>query len=106
MSPGGGYRLRPLARDDLLGIGRFTRLRWARDQQNRYLNLLRERMDMVARNPFLGADRDDISRGLGSLPVGRHLIFYRMVDDGVLVVRILHDAMDVEQHLKGEERGP
>lgn len=57
---------------------------------------------MLATNPLLGIERRDISHGLRSLPVGRHLIFYRVIDEGVVIVRILHDAMEVELHLSSE----
>jgi len=31
---------------------------------------------------------------------GRHALFYRPLDSGILIVRILHLAMDFDQHLK------
>jgi plasmid stabilization system protein ParE len=32
-------------------------------------------------------------------PVGSHVLFYRLTDDGIDVVRILHNRMDFERHL-------
>jgi toxin ParE1/3/4 len=38
----------------------------------------------------MGRARDDIASGVRHFPVGRYLIFYRVLDDGVEVVRYLH----------------
>jgi toxin ParE1/3/4 len=32
--------------------------------------------------------------------VGQHLIFYRQKSTGIEIIRILHDRMDVETHLR------
>ena len=38
--------------------------------------------------------------GYLSLRVGSHSILYREVDSIILIDRVLHQAMDVERHLK------
>jgi toxin ParE1/3/4 len=45
---------------------------------------------------------DDIRPGYCKYQVGRHLIFYRQVSDGLEIVRVLHDRMDVETHFNDE----
>jgi toxin ParE1/3/4 len=45
---------------------------------------------------------DDIRPGYCKYHVGRHLIFYRQVSDGLEIVRVLHDRMDVETHFNDE----
>jgi toxin ParE1/3/4 len=32
-------------------------------------------------------------------PSGSHVLFYRLTDDGIDVVRILHERMDYERHI-------
>lgn len=100
MSPKARYRLQPAAVADLTEIGRFTRLRWGRDQQRRYLRLLETRFELLAATPLVGAARDDIAPGLRGSPVGRHVIFYRIVAESVLIVRVLHDSMDVPSRIR------
>lgn len=41
---------------------------------------------------------DDIRDGYRKYHIGRHLIFYREADEGIVIIRILHDRMDVEAH--------
>lgn len=42
--------------------------------------------------------RDDLFEGCQVAPCGKHMVFFRVVDDVVLVSRILHQAMDVPNH--------
>lgn len=37
--------------------------------------------------------------GVRSLPIGEHRVYYEVVADKVLIVRVLHKAMDVGRHL-------
>ncbi len=47
--------------------------------------------------PALGVSREDLAPGLRSFPVKSYLIFYRPVEDGIEIVRVLHGRRDVEQ---------
>lgn len=40
-----------------------------------------------------------IAPGLRSFPVGKYLIFYRLIDGGLEIVRVLHGARDIENLL-------
>ena len=54
---------------------------------------------MLADDPRLGRPCDDIRAGYRKFRVGSHFVFYRVIEDGIDVVRVLHQAMDFEQHL-------
>ena len=41
----------------------------------------------------------DVRDGYLKHPIGRHFIFFRTTDDGIEVIRILHQRMDVGRHL-------
>lgn len=43
--------------------------------------------------------RDLIRRGYRRQVVERHMIYFRITDYGIAVVRTLHDRMDAQQHL-------
>jgi len=47
---------------------------------------LLEKMDLLARSPRLGRQRDELRPGLRSFPVGNYVIFYRRADRGIEVV--------------------
>ena len=43
---------------------------------------------------------DEITDGLLGIKAGRHVIFYNIMDnDDVMVIRILHERMDIKRHL-------
>jgi toxin ParE1/3/4 len=57
---------------------------------------------MLSRHPLLGRSRTDLHPGLRSFPFGRYVIFYRPLDDGIEVVRVLHGARDIRRALRNE----
>lgn len=93
------FRLTAKARDDLKSIGRYTQQRWGRKQRNNYLAQLDESFHVLARDPHKGRPCNDIREGYHKYRVGRHLIVYRESGDGIEIVRVLHERMDVEAHL-------
>jgi toxin ParE1/3/4 len=84
-------RLRRTARaeEDLIEIWTYI----ARDSPqaaDRLLDILEDKSLLLAANPHLGMAREDIAKGVRHLPVGRYLILYRIIGDGVEVVRYVH----------------
>ena len=94
------FRLSAKSIEDLKSIGRFTLKSWGREQRNIYLSKLDESFHILAEQPQLGNARDDIRKGYRVYHVGRHLIFYRQKPAEIEIIRILHDRMDVETHLR------
>lgn len=91
------------ADSDLFGIYVYTYQTWGEAQAIKYTNDLKTAMSKVACNPtLLGKRRDKIRPGYFSYHVGRHLFFYRIADEGIEIVRILHDSMDVKRHFPDE----
>lgn len=77
------------AEEDLINIWAHI----ARDNPaaaDRLLDILDEKSQALARNPKIGMARDDVAAGLRHFPVGRYLILYRDLGDGVEVVRYIH----------------
>lgn len=87
------------ARDDLRVIGRTTAETWGLDQRARYLARIRERFIQLRNTPGLGHARDDIRPSYRSIPIGRHVVFYREAGDLIEIIRVLHDRMDLRRHL-------
>ena len=58
-----------------------------------------DRLEMAAmnliENPRMGPARDDIRRGLRYLVSDTYLILYRIVKDGVEIVRVVHGRRDL-----------
>lgn len=58
----------------------------------RYTSEIEKRFRMLAESPRIGRARDDIAPGFRYLPFGNHLILYRVLPDGIGVVRVVHAA--------------
>lgn len=94
-----GYVLSPRAKADLDDIWEFTEATWNADQAEKYLRDIGQAFNTIAADPRRGQDAGDIRAGYRKYATGSHVIFYRVVDDRVDVVRILHARMDFGRHL-------
>lgn len=59
------------------------------------LDIFDAKCRMLVGQPELGVLRKDLAPGLRFLPVGNYLIFYRVIPDGIEVIRVLHGARDL-----------
>lgn len=102
-------RLSPLADQDILDVLQFTNDRFGEQQADDYADLIGRALTTLEDDPLdlLSKPRDDVRAGLRCLHIGqrgrnaRHLFVYRVHEDAkiVEVLRLLHDAMDLERHL-------
>jgi toxin ParE1/3/4 len=93
------YRLFPRAEGDLEGIYDYTVETWSRQQAQNYLKELFEAFQGLVSGTRVGRDAR-LGYGVMKLPVGSHVVFYQISEDGIDIVRVLHQAMDVSRHLK------
>jgi toxin ParE1/3/4 len=90
--------LRPLAEADLEQIWLYSLERWSMKQADLYVSNLIAAMGELARGSKAGRECN-VRDGYFQYAVGSHLIFYRVTNAALDVVRILHQRMDVERHL-------
>jgi len=93
------FRLTPAARADLSSIWDYTEEHWDAHQAETYIRELHAAMERVAEDPRRGRPCDEIRAGYRKYAIGSHLIFYVVPDDGVDVVRVLHQRMGSGRHL-------
>ncbi|MEH2090419.1 type II toxin-antitoxin system RelE/ParE family toxin [Nostoc sp.] len=72
-----------IAADDLAIVGRLL---------NRFTELFRKLSAM----PGIGRNRPELGEGIRSFPSGNYVIFYRSVEGGIQIMRVLHGARDIE----------
>jgi toxin ParE1/3/4 len=92
------YRLSHKARRDLDDIWDYSCGMWGARRGAAYLHDIRIAMKLVAEHPDIGPEIEDLAP-YRQRPVGSHVILYRLQDDLVVVVRVLHQNMDVKQAL-------
>jgi len=83
---------------DLDGIWEYSYKQWGKTQANKYLNKLEEHFFMLAENPYLGKRRYEFAGSPMSFHCERHVIFYRIAEEGIEIIRVLHDSMDFPRH--------
>ena len=95
-------RFSPRAIADIDGIWDFTAAQWGVAQADRYVRTLSQSCLAVARDELPGSDASHIRPGYRKQLSGRHVIYYRLTEEGAVeVVRVLHQSMDVDGHLRG-----
>jgi toxin ParE1/3/4 len=52
---------------------------------------------LIARHPRMGRERPEIARGIRSFGVMSWIIFYRIHDEFIEIVRVIHGARDLGQ---------
>ena len=85
---------RPRAQSDLAEIWDYI----AEDTEARadaFVEKIDQKFQALAARPLIGRLRDELAEGLRSFPIGRYIIFYLPLPDGIEVVRILHSARDL-----------
>lgn len=95
---GGSVRLSPLAVSDLEDIWHYSFNNWSLEQADRYHNAIVEAFSDLAAGRKSGRSVD-IRDGYFKHLVGSHMVYYRFTETGLVVVRILHQRMDVGRHL-------
>ena len=82
------------ARSDLESIWLFGANLWSIALADRYASELDAMIRRLTANPGKGVATPQTSPGLRRLIFRSHAIFYRVEDDGVVIVRVLHQSAD------------
>ena len=92
------YRLSKRAVADVLEIAAFTADRFGPHQAQRYHAGLELTFQALAKDPGRGRNAAEIGPNMRRYNYESHVVFYHPNPDGVLIVRVLHQAMDAARH--------
>lgn len=81
---------------DLEKIWLYTAEKWSMDQADRYYNLIFDEIQFICKNVNAGKSMDHVRKGYRASKVKSHLLFYRIQNSIVEIIRILHERMDIE----------
>ena len=87
--------------EDLSSIWDYTFTQWSENQADEYYTMLISACNRLL-YPSVISNRsyEELSEGLLGVKAGHHLIFYNILEnDDVMIIRILHEKMDIKQHL-------
>lgn len=88
------------AEQDLLDIWLYTFSEWGEKQADVYIDNLSEALALLANQPLICRERLEFSPPVRIHRHAHHLIVYLAQDDGINVVRVLHESMDVDVQLE------
>jgi toxin ParE1/3/4 len=63
------------------------------------IRLFDEKLAILAANNHIGRPRPELAPNLRSWNVHRFILFYRPIDDGIMLIRVLHASMDITARL-------
>lgn len=92
------YRLSPLAEQDLADIWVYTFDKWSPEQADSYHAEIVDAFEGLLSGEKIGRTVD-IRDSYLKYAVGSHMIYYRKTDNGIDIMRILHQRMDAARHL-------
>lgn len=84
----------PKAGQDLEAIGDYI----AQDNPEAALQFvlnLRKQCQRIAKYPLAYREKPELGKGIRIAPVGRYLVFFKLSENEVTIVRILHGARDM-----------
>ena len=88
------YEFTGRSRKDLEAILEYSYQTWGPTRTRDYLEGMEYRINWLRDNPGAGRLRPEIADNLKSFPQGSHVIYYRVTEEVLLIVRIRHQSAD------------
>ena len=66
------------------------------ERADQFVEQIQEKCETLAETPMMGRERSELLPGMRSFPIGRYLIFYRIVEETLQVVRVLSGYRDLD----------
>ncbi len=92
------YILSEAADKDLEDIFDYTIEHFGFEQAKKYLLEIEKIFNDLYLHPKSGKTRNEIKKGLYSFPKDNHIIFYRISEKHIYVVRVLHGSRDIPNY--------
>ncbi len=84
---------------DLEEIRLCTLEKWFLAQANHYYNLIFDEISYICKNSNAGKSMEHVRKAYRAAKVKSHLNLYRVLNDTIEVIKILHERMDIESRL-------
>lgn len=94
------YILSKKSQEDIESIYEYGNYKFGKEVAIKYLIELNFCFENLSENPKMGKARDEIKQGLYSFPFVSHVIFYRILQNHIRIVRVLHGSRDLQKILK------
>jgi len=86
---------------DLTDIYRYTSKKYGATQADLYAGSLKKTCQMLADYPLMNRERSEFTPPVHLHHHRKHLIIYAVKADHIVIIRLLHDRMDIQRQLDG-----
>lgn len=93
-----GYKLSEEADFDIEDIFDYTEHYHCFNQAVKYLIDLNVIFEQLVVNPEIGRKRNELKKNLYSMVEQEHIIFYRISENYIRIVRVLHGSKDIPKY--------
>jgi len=93
------YILSNKAVSDIEGIAIYTIHKWGVNQARKYKQGLESICTTLSKNPSIGKNYQNETLNIKQFPFKSHMIFYKIREQDVLIIRILIQSMYYKIHL-------
>ncbi|PZO47165.1 MAG: type II toxin-antitoxin system RelE/ParE family toxin [Phormidesmis priestleyi] len=90
------FRLSPAAESDLTDIWTY-RADSSEERADELIEQLVKQFMMLTTFPEAGRKRPEVKKGIRSFVAERHVIFYRTLNQGIEIVRVLYGTRDIDK---------
>jgi toxin ParE1/3/4 len=90
----------PRVQRDIEEIWEYSLERFGLDKAEAYLRGIQRAAETASEDPRRGSACDEIRPGYRKFSVGSHVLFFRTSKTRVVIVRILHQRMDFDRHIR------
>lgn len=91
-----------LADEDIIDIYQYTHRNFGPLQAETYHQSLHNTFIFLAENPLIASERLEFMPPVRIYHHKKHLIVYVLQEDGIFIVRVLHERMDVHLRLEND----
>lgn len=89
--------IRERARTDIIDIWTYSFFNWGEQQADEYADQIEAALKTIADHPGIGGPWLGTGKDYRRLRVRYHVIYYRLLETYVEVVRVLHERMDADK---------
>ena len=90
----------PRAEQDLLDIWLYTFDKWGERQTDAYIDELNAILQILAEQPLMCRERTEFTPPVRIHHHAQHLVVYLALNNGINVIRVLHESMEVGEHVE------
>ncbi len=86
----------------MLGIWDYLAENQSEEMAESYLLKLEFQIELLLSQPLMGRSAAEVRPGLRRFPFQNHVVFYQPIKGGIEIIRILHQAQDIDRAFQEE----